>query len=166
MKMELIHPFISAMDAVLAETMQSTPKMADLTMEEEGYRRKGIAALIAIRGEIEGRVILDMESSTAAKIAGTLAGSEVEESEDTVRETVLELANMVTGNAVSLLNDRGFSFKVFPPEIHTIDQCESTGRESEAMLLSFETPAGLVYMNIAMRYLRRRTHERMATANS
>ena len=167
MKMDLIHPFISAMDAVLAETVQSTPKIADLSMDEEGYRRKGTAALITLRGEIEGRVILDMEASTAARIAALLAGQEsVQESEEIVRETVLELANMVTGNAVSLLNDRGFRFKVFPPEVHMLEQCEKAGKDSEAMVLSFETPAGNIYMNIAMKYLRRRNYERIAVANS
>ena len=177
MKMDLIHPFISAMDAVLAETVQSAPKIADLSMDEEGYRRKGTAALITLRGEIEGRVILDMEAITAARIAALLAGQElagqenagqenIQESEEIVRETVLELANMVTGNAVSLLNDRGFRFKVFPPEVHTLEQCEKAGKDSEAMVLSFETPAGNVYMNIAMKYLRRRNHERIAVAES
>jgi len=29
-------------------------------MDEDAYRRKGVAALIAIKGDIEGRVILDL----------------------------------------------------------------------------------------------------------
>ncbi|MFY9531006.1 MAG: chemotaxis protein CheX [Candidatus Acidiferrales bacterium] len=160
MKMELIQPFVNAMDAVLAETLQSSPKIVDLTMEEEGYRRKGLAALIQIRGEIEGRIILDMEGRTAAQVASILSGSEVEESEDIVRETVCELANMVIGNAVTLLNDRGFRFKVFPPEVHQLEQCEKAGQDSEALILCFETEGGNVYMNIAMRYLKRRSRER------
>jgi len=45
MKMELIQPFINAADAVLAETLQSPTKIADVNMEEEAYRRKGIAAI-------------------------------------------------------------------------------------------------------------------------
>jgi chemotaxis protein CheX len=160
MKMDLIQPFVSAMDAVLAETTQCAPVIADLTMEEEGYRRKGTAALIAIRGEIDGRVILDMEGTTAARIASLLSGAEVEESESLVRETVCELANMVIGNAVTLLNDRGFRFKVFPPEVYTLEQSEKEGMDSEAMVLSFQVPAGTVFMNISMRYLRRRNRER------
>jgi len=28
-------------------------------MDQDAYRRKGVAALIAIKGDIEGRVILD-----------------------------------------------------------------------------------------------------------
>src|SRR4029077_18691552 len=55
MRMELIQPFINAADAVFSESFQAPTKIADLTMDEETYRRKGIAALIAIKGDIEGR---------------------------------------------------------------------------------------------------------------
>ncbi|MFZ0636533.1 MAG: chemotaxis protein CheX [Candidatus Acidiferrales bacterium] len=162
MKMELIQPFISALDAVLADTLQSPVSISDLEMEEEGYRKKGFAAMITIKGEIEGRLILDMDSHAAAKIASALAGEKIEESDPAIRETVCELANMVIGNAVTLLNDRGFTFKVFPPAVHTEEQLSAAGAETEAMVLSFETPHGFVHMNISMRYHRRRTRERTA----
>ena len=55
MRMELIQPFINAADAVFAESLQAPTKILDLTMEENTYRRKGVAALIAIKGDIEGR---------------------------------------------------------------------------------------------------------------
>src|SRR5260370_41514133 len=58
MRMELIQPFISAADAVFAELLQAPTKIMDLSMDEDAYRRKGVAALIAIKGDIEGRVIL------------------------------------------------------------------------------------------------------------
>src|SRR5260370_29343699 len=118
MRMELITPFISAADAVFGELLQAPTKIMDLSMDEDAYRRKGVAALIAIKGDIEGRVILDLSPEVAMKVAGQLAGVEVEASEQVVRETVCEMANMVIGNSVTLLNDQGFHFKVFPPEIH------------------------------------------------
>jgi chemotaxis protein CheX len=166
MKMELIQPFISAVDAFLAETLQCPVTIGDLNMEEEGYRKKGLAALITIKGEIEGRVILDMEPHAAAEVARVLAGEEVEESAQIVRETVGEVANMVIGNAVTLLNDRGFQFKVFPPELHSEEQAAKAGQDTEATVLSFETPHGRVFMNIAMRYHRRRARERTPAAVS
>ena len=110
MRMELIQPFISAADAVFAESLQSPTKINDLSMDEETYRRKGVAALIAIRGDIEGRVILDLSPEVAMKVATILAGTEVEASDQVVRETVCEMANMVIGNSVTLLNDQGFHF--------------------------------------------------------
>jgi len=63
MRMELIQPFINAADAVFAESLQGPTKIVDLEMDENTYRRKGVAALITIKGDIEGRVILDCRRS-------------------------------------------------------------------------------------------------------
>lgn len=162
MRMELIQPFINAADAVFAESLQAPTKIADLTMEEETYRRKGVAALIAIKGDIEGRIILDVAPEVAVKIASHLAGGELQESEQLVRETVCELANMVIGNSVTLLNDQGFRFKVFPPEIHVSNEGLAGTRDTEAMVLSIETPCGPAFLNISIHYLARRRRERDA----
>jgi CheY-specific phosphatase CheX len=162
MRMELIQPFINAADAVFSESLQAPTKIADLTMDEDTYRRKGIAALILIKGDIEGRVILDLAPEVAMRVASHLAGSALPESEQVIRETVCELANMVIGNSVTLLNDQGFRFKVFPPEIHMNDEGLAGSVDTEAMVICIETPCGQVYLNIAMHYLRRRRREQAA----
>jgi len=160
MRMELIQPFINAADAVFAESLQGPTKIVDLEMDEDAYRRKGVAALIAIRGDIEGRVILDLSPEVAMKVASQLAGSELEASEQVVKETVCELANMVVGNSVTLLNDQGFHFKVFPPEVHMDETGLAGSADTEALVICIETPCGNIYLNIAMHYLHRRRQER------
>ena len=160
MRMELIQPFINAADAVFAESLQAPTKIVDLEMDQEAYRRKGVAALIAIKGDIEGRVILDLSPEVALKVASQLAGTEVAASEQVVRETVCEMANMVIGNSVTLLNDQGFHFKVFPPEIHMDETGLAGSADTEALVICIETPCGNVYVNIAMHYLHRRRKER------
>ncbi len=164
MRMELIQPFINAADAVFSECLNSPAKILDLSMEEDAYRRKGVAALIAIKGDIEGRVILDVAPEVAMKLASHLAGTELNPSEQLVRETVCEFANMVIGNSVTLLNDQGFRFKVFPPEIHDNETGLAGNADTEAMVLGMETPCGEIYLNIAMHYLHRRRAERPAVA--
>ena len=160
MRMELIQPFINAADAVFAESLQAPTKIMDLSMDEEAYRRKGVAALITIKGDIEGRVILDLSPDVAMKVASQLAGMEVEASDQVVRETVCELANMVIGNSVTLLNDQGFHFKVFPPEVHMNETGLAGTADTEALVICIETPCGEIFLNIAMRYLHRRRSER------
>jgi chemotaxis protein CheX len=162
MRMELIQPFINAADAVFAESLQAPTKIVDLEMEEDAYRRKGVAALIVIKGDIEGRVILDLSPEVAIKVASQLAGSQMEASDQVVRETVCEMANMVIGNSVTLLNDRGFHFKVFPPEIHMDDKGLAGSADTEALVICIETPCGNIYLNIAIHYLHRRRQERSA----
>ncbi len=152
MKMELIQPFINAADAILSQGLKSPMAIDHLSMEEEAYRRKGVAAVVLLAGDIEGRVIFDLAPKTAAIVASHFAGAELPESDDLVREAVCELANQVIGNAVATLNDQGFHFRVHPPELHTSEQGPKSTVDTEALVLCFETASGSVFMNIALRY--------------
>jgi len=160
MRMELIQPFINAADAVFAESLQGPTRIGDLSMEQGAYRRKGIAALITIKGDIEGRIILDLAPDVASRVASILTGCQVTEDDQIIRETVCELANMVIGNSVTLLNDQGYTFKVFPPEVHTSDEGLAGSADTEAMVLAIETSCGSIFLNIAMHHLARRRRER------
>jgi len=155
MKMELIQPFINAADAVLSQGLHSPILIGNLSMEDENYRRQGVAAMVWLTGDIEGRIIFDLDPQTAVRVASQFAGAPVPESDSLVRETVCELANQIIGNAITTLNDQGFHFRVHPPVLHTADHGPSGTEDTEAMVLCFETESGSVYMNVALRYSRR-----------
>jgi chemotaxis protein CheX len=161
MKMDLIQPFIGSLDAVLAELTGAPVSIADVTMEEKAYRRKGLAAVVVFEGQIEGRVVVDVDPNVAAKVASHMAGGNVDASEPMVPEAICELANMVIGNAVTQLNDHGSQFKVLPPSILSDEQYEKLGRDAEATVLSFHTPAGNVRLNVSMHYHTRRFGEQI-----
>jgi CheY-specific phosphatase CheX len=152
MKMELIQPFINAADAVLAQGLKSPTSIANLTMEEEAYRRKGVAALVVVTGDIEGRMVIDLDPGTAVRVARQFSGDDLTASEELVGETVCELANQVVGNAVTSLNDQGFHFHVHPPALHTSEHGPKCSEDTEALVICFETSSGDVYMNIALRH--------------
>ena len=165
MRMDLIQPFINSADAVLAQGLESPITIENLSMEEEAYRRKGIAAEVCFTGEIEGRIIFDVDLGAAVQLASRLAGVEVSETnEELVREAVCELANQIIGNSVTTLNDQGFHFHVRPPTLHTSEQGSKSSEDTEALVMCFSTTSGNVFMNVALRYHRRRATERAAVA--
>jgi len=164
MKMELIQPFINAADAVLAQGLQCPTSVGNLSMEQEAYRRKGVAALIWVTGDIEGRIVIDLDPDTAVRVASRFAGTELPESDELVRETVCELANQVIGNAVTSLNDQGFHFRVHPPVLHTSEHGPKSSEDTEALVICFDTCIGSVFLNIALRHNCSRPHERAAAA--
>jgi chemotaxis protein CheX len=164
MRMELIQPFINAADAVLAQGLGCGTSIGSLSMDEEAYRRKGVAALVWVSGEIEGRIVFDLDPETAVRVASRFAGMELPESDELVRETVCELANQVIGNAISALNDQGFRFRIHPPVLHTSEHGPKGTEDTEAMVICFETNSGTVFMNIVMRYNQRLQNERTAVA--
>jgi CheY-specific phosphatase CheX len=152
MKLELLQPFINAADAVLAQSLACSTRVSTVSMEEETYRRRGVAALVRMKGDIEGRIVFDLDTGTATRIAAALLGSELPESDSMVRETICELANQVIGNAITSLNDQGFHFRVQPPEVHTGEVGVGSSEDTEALVMCFETPSGSIYMNIALRF--------------
>jgi chemotaxis protein CheX len=156
MKMELIQPFINAADAVLSQGLSTSTKVDHLSMEEEGYRRKGVAGMVALSGDIEGRIILDLEPQTAVRVASHYAGAELPESDALIKETIFELANQVVGNAVCALNDQGFHFRVHPPLLVTSEEKDKTSEDVEALMICFVTSMGKVFMNVALRHNQRR----------
>jgi chemotaxis protein CheX len=153
--MDLIQPFINSADAVLAQGLGSSIFIENLTMEKEAYRRHGIAAEVCLAGEIEGRIIFDVELGTALQLASRLAAVEISETDEGLaREAVCELA----------LNDEGFHFHVLPPSLLTSEQGSKSTEDTEALVMCFRTYSGNVFMNVALHYHRRETTERAAGA--
>ena len=150
MNMDLIQHFINACDSVLAQALRGPIRVGSLSMEQDAYRSKGIAAMVALSGEVEGRVIFDVDPSAAAHLTSVLYGIEKPESEEQIGETIAELANQVIGNAVATLNDAGFRFKVHPPDTQHRDGTSIT-EDTEALVMRFETSCGSVFMNIAVK---------------
>lgn len=152
MKMDLIQPFINSADTVVAEIMGCNVQISDVSMDKAGQRQDGIAAMVAFIGEIEGRAILAMDQNAALHAAVHLLGGTPSPADGSTHEAICEVTNMIIGNAVTQLNDRGFRFKVYPPEIYSSTEGLRSTSNTEALILRFETPHGNVMLNIAMQY--------------
>jgi CheY-specific phosphatase CheX len=66
------------------------------------------------------------------------------------------------GNAVCALNDQGFHFRVHPPVLVTSEVGDKTSEDVEALMICFETGLGNVFMNVALRYNKRRMSDHVA----
>lgn len=152
MKLDLIQPFIRAADTVLAENLHCDTRVEELTMDAAGYRRRGMAAEIRIAGDVEGRVVLDLDPEIVQALAESLGDCGLADAVTMAHETICELANQVIGNAVTALNDRGFRFRIQPPLVHRGDTALRASEDTEALLMSITTCRGRAYMNIALRY--------------
>ena len=69
---------------------------------------------------------------------------------DLVRDTLSELASMMTGRAITLLNDKGYKLRVSPPTLIAGDKVTISTAELETMTVPLETTHGEVVVNVAM----------------
>jgi chemotaxis protein CheX len=70
---------------------------------------------------------------------------------DMGRATITELANMITGQAVTKLHNLGFKFDLTPPALVTGDNMEISNTNVEALIVPMEIPQGKIEINVAIR---------------
>jgi chemotaxis protein CheX len=67
------------------------------------------------------------------------------------KATITELANMITGQAVTKLHNLGFQFDLTPPAIFTGENMEVSDTGVEALIVPMELPQGKIEINVAVR---------------
>ena len=124
--------------------------------------------MVALTGDIEGRIVLDLEPQTALRVASHYAGAELPESDGLIKETIFELANQVVGNAVCARSmTRAFiSGCIRRSYITKTEEGDKTSEDVEALMICFETSMGNVYMNVALRYNKRRMSDHVPAAGA
>ncbi|MDF1568385.1 MAG: chemotaxis protein CheX [Spirochaetaceae bacterium] len=151
MRVEYINPFVESAYSIMVEVLQTEVDRKDLYLKKTSQPVMGVAALVGLAGDVEGRVLIDMSQQTAIKIASTMNDEELTEIDDLVKATITELANMITAQAVTKLFDLGFKFDLTPPSIITGENMQVSSGDVEALIVPLEMPHGLVEINVAIR---------------
>jgi chemotaxis protein CheX len=151
MRVEYINPFVESAYSIMVEVLQTEVDRKDLYLKKTSQPVMGVAALVGLAGDVEGRVLIDMSQQTAIKIASTMNDEELTEIDDLVKATITELANMITAQAVTKLFDLGFKFDLTPPSIITGENMQVSSGDVEALIVPLEMPQGLVEINVAIR---------------
>ena len=151
MRVEYINPFVESAYNVMKEVLQAEIERKDLYLKKTTQPVMGVAALVGLAGDVEGRVLIDMSQETALKIASSMNGEELTSMDELVKATITELANMITAQAVTKLFDLGFKFDLTPPSIITGENMSVSNSNVEALIVPLQMSQGLVEINVAIR---------------
>jgi len=151
MRVEYINPFVESAFNVLKEVLNCDVRRGELFLKSTSMPVMGVAALVGLAGDVEGRVLFDMSKDTALKVASVMNGEQLPSLDDLAKATITELANMITAQAVTKLHDLGFQFDLTPPAIFTGDNMEVTSSDVEALIVPMETSYGKIEINVAIR---------------
>jgi chemotaxis protein CheX len=153
MRVEYINPFVESAFNVLKEVLNSEVKRGDLYLKSTTMSIMGVAALVGLAGDVEGRVLFDMTKNTALAVAGAMNQERFTVLDELAKATIQELANMITAQAVTKLHDLGFKFDLTPPALFTGDNMEvSNTLKVEALIVPMELGSiGKIEVNVAIR---------------
>ncbi|MDR2601690.1 MAG: chemotaxis protein CheX [Spirochaetaceae bacterium] len=155
MRVEYINPFVEAAYNVLKEMLEDGTdiKCGEFYLENSSMKILGVAVIVGLAGNVEGRVMFDMSQKTALKVAGAMNAGEIFNTLDNMaKATLTELANIVTAQAVSKLHDIGFKFDLTPPALFSGENMEIAALQTEALVVPIELGAnGVIKISVAVK---------------
>ena len=159
MRVDYINPFtvsaFSVLKDLFKEVKDAEVKQGQISLKSTTKTIMGVAAMVGLAGDVEGRVLLDMTKETALAVAGVMNGGEqFTVFDELAKATIQELANIITAQAVTKLHDLGFKFDLTPPALFTGENMEVSTNlgEVEALIVPIELSAyGKIEVNIAIR---------------
>ena len=157
MIVEYINPFVETSYRVLKEVLGGADvKRGDLYLKSTAMPVMGVAALVGLAGDVEGRVLFDMSFETALNIASKMNDEKLPAFDDLAKATISELANIITAQAVTKLHELGFKFDLTPPTLFAGEKMEiaalgGTDENVEALIVPLITEYGKIEVNVAIR---------------
>lgn len=152
MKAEYINPFVTAAISTLQQFIPEIEiNRGDLDVSQTPSQSLGTATYIGISGDIEGRVIYDMNRVTAVKIASEMNGEDIPGLNELVRSTIQELGNIITGNASAKLHKQldGKHIDITPPSLIVGEDMEISDSISDKYLqVPLESNLGTILINV------------------
>lgn len=150
MRYDYVEPFVSSAQEILGQVLSGHIAAGKVQLSPSPKAGSGVTAIVGVTGEGEGRVLFEMSRDTALAIAAEMNDEPQEELGALAQDTLSELASMMTGRAVSLLNDKGYQLRVSPPTLIAGDNVTISTAELETMTVPLETTHGEVVVNVAM----------------
>jgi DNA-binding NarL/FixJ family response regulator len=115
-------------------------------------KSKGISIVIGIIGAFSGKMVVDLSNETAENMTKHILKKE-DVDMDTILNLLSEWANIIAGNACSMLNmkDRSYGLKIAPPTIFYGKSIHISQVNLEVSSSDVETAFGVVNMSVGFK---------------
>ena len=156
MRVEYINPFVEAAFSAIQEYLHGDHgevKRGDIYLKPTSVKIMGVAVLVGLAGDVEGRVIFDMTKDRALHVVSVMNGEKFTVLDEMAKATIQELANQITAQAITKLHDLGFKFDLTPPALFIGDNMEVASTSSlEVLVVPVELgDKGKIEVNVAIR---------------
>ena len=150
MDAKFINPVLTAVVNILETMAQITPKPGKPELKPDDTARGVISGFIDLAGS-DTRVSVAVTFSKAAilDIGSRMMRMELKELDDTIKDLVGEMANMVAGGAKANLQEAGYDFNLTLPSI-TVGEAHQIKHSVEGvtLILPFSIEAGEFYVEV------------------
>ncbi len=145
---EYLPVFKEALMDSLNRMTKTVPTSEKVFVSGSEFKSEGITSIIGIIGKFSGRMLLDMSADTADNLVKAILKREPKSMDETIA-VIGEFANIISGNACSILNgkNKALGLRVAPPAMLHGDSILISAPNFTTKSVAAETAFGLIWLN-------------------
>jgi chemotaxis protein CheX len=149
---KFVNPFIEAGMSVVKQIANIDVRRGHLAYKGKPEPSYGVSIIIGVYGFLTGQVVYSMKTEVAERLVEKmLGGRSPQERKIMFVDTLGELANMITGNATAILNQKkDYSLKITTPAIATGDNLSVNLVAQPTLVLGLYTQYGPIEVSVAL----------------
>lgn len=139
MQAQHINPFIAGFQAITQEVAGIPFKPTNKSLKQRPVSSKNVIIMLGVTGDLRGNVAINIDETTAMKIASNMMGGMAVESFDEIaKSAVSELGNMVMGRVCTAISEQGLLIDITPPSLLTGDNLQLSFAKLPLLSVTFK----------------------------
>ncbi len=151
MRAECINSFYRATQDIFERMMDLKTEKAELGVVEEMIAGKEANVVIGMTGDLYGSVLYSFPKEMTLDMVKIMSGMEMDKLDSFVASALGEVANIISGNAVTYLSEHNYSCDIVPPQIIVGENKSISMATDKALKLTLRTSIGNFDINISVK---------------
>jgi len=142
MKSEYINSFYKATKDVLRLLVDIEPQRGDLKVVNCFASNKDANVELGVKGDLKGKILFSFPQNMTLEMVKIMSGMEMDKIDNFASSALGEIANIIGGNALTLLSEYNYTCDIDPPQIYIGNYESASALNEKALQMPLVTPIG------------------------
>lgn len=148
MKAESVNSFLKATQDVFRLMLDLDVEKSSLKVVEDMVSSKDANVILGVTGDLKGTILFSFTKEMTLKMVRIMSGMEIKEIDHFVSSALGEVANIIGGNALTILTSYNLICDIAPPQINIGEYRSISMANKQALLLTLKTAIGEFDINL------------------
>ncbi len=154
MDLKYVNPFVASAVSVIKEVVGVTAAKKQIYVTKGKESLGGVSIFFSLTGDAEGQIIFDLPPGISTTIAKEMIGLNLEEAvqddeqKDLFKSAITELGNMISGSAITKLEEHNYDCDIKPPQVYVGPKTKLTHPSMSTIVIEMNTDVGDFSINL------------------
>ncbi|SFI29978.1 chemotaxis protein CheX [Tindallia magadiensis] len=150
MKADHLNPFIQAVNDVFTTMFDTQSEKKSVFIKEDMVSSNEANVLLNVTGDLEGTILFGFPKKMTFEMIRNMSGMEMTEINSFVASALGEVANIISGNAMTILHESDVVCDILPPKVMVGEYQTFSKKEEKIIALTMATDFGEFDLNLML----------------